>query len=48
MNGAKQSHPREEHLVPLFIALGSSKGQAGQKTSMLMFEKILVSNFGWF
>jgi len=26
MNGAKQSHPREEHLVPLFIALGSSKG----------------------
>lgn len=29
--GAKMAHPREEHLVPFFVALGASAGQTGQK-----------------
>ncbi len=28
--GAKASHPREEHLAPVFVATGAAEGQAGR------------------
>jgi aromatic ring-opening dioxygenase catalytic subunit (LigB family) len=29
--GARQSHPREEHLIPLMVAVGAAGGDAGQR-----------------
>ena len=29
--GAAEAHPREEHLVPFFVALGASRGEPGAR-----------------
>ena len=28
---ARQAHPREEHLAPLFVAAGAAKGEPGRR-----------------
>lgn len=34
---AKECHPREEHLIPLFVNLGASEGKAGKSTATGLF-----------
>jgi aromatic ring-opening dioxygenase catalytic subunit (LigB family) len=36
MRHARECHPREEHLIPLFTCLGASDGKAGYQAKLWM------------
>jgi 4,5-DOPA dioxygenase extradiol len=46
--GAKQAHPREDHLVPFFVALGASMGQPGKTViDGWFFQHFSLKSFMW-
>lgn len=46
--GADEAHPREEHLVPFFVALGASEQQSGQAVIEGWFAgHFSLSSFMW-
>lgn len=46
--GAALAHPRDEHLIPLYVALGAGKGEVGQAIHRSFAHGSLsMSSFGW-